>query len=176
MKAKLIKREDGYELLTQGFLKGSTNHELIDSLNVEEGNIRYKLSIKNCQAIERGYDLDELAYSNVPNGTYETSYIDLGLDIYKEGFQKAIELMGDKKFSEDELRQSMWDLGDALFNNCQNGIEEEEPQKYIDIIIQSLQQTEWDVEVEMVKEHIGSGCYKKYPKSDDEGCLILKKI
>ena len=46
MEAKLIKTVDGYELFTQGFLKGSTNHGLIDSLNIEEGSIRYKLSLK----------------------------------------------------------------------------------------------------------------------------------
>ena len=59
MKGKLIRTVDGYELFTQGFLKGSTNHGLIKSLNIEEGPIRYKLSIKNCQAIEQDSPLQE---------------------------------------------------------------------------------------------------------------------
>jgi hypothetical protein len=59
-------------------------------------------------------------------------------------------------------------------------------------IIKSLQQTEWDVEIEMekvkdetkivgaVKGVKGSGSkittYKSVPKLDSDGCLILKRI
>ena len=99
MEAKLIKTVDGYELFTQGFLKGSTNHGLIDSLNIEEGSIRYKLSLKNCQAIERGYDLDEL----IKERFGETFWHD-GDKYFKEGFQKALEIRGDKKF----IQQTEW--------------------------------------------------------------------
>ena len=103
MKAKLIKTIDGYELFTQGFLKGSTNHGLIDSLNIEEGSIRYKLSLKNCQAIENGYDLDELAREITDKehllATQYSKGFEKGIIV---GFQKALELMGDKKFSEEE--------------------------------------------------------------------------
>ncbi len=59
MKAKLVKTVDGYKLFTQGFLKGSANHGLIESLNIEEGPIRYKLSLKNCQAIELASPTEE---------------------------------------------------------------------------------------------------------------------
>lgn len=94
MKAKLIKREDG-----------------LYSLYDENGKLIYgKLSIKNCQAIERGYDLD-----------------------------------------------------DSLSN------------------FQSLQQTEWDVEIEMEfveEEQTGTHLVwgRTTPKLDADGCLILKKI
>ena len=50
MKAKLIKKKDGwYNLYQDNIGIGSTHSEL-------QG---YKLSLKNCQAIECGYDLDE---------------------------------------------------------------------------------------------------------------------
>lgn len=94
MKAKLIKREDG-----------------LYSLYDENGKLIYgKLSIKNCQAIERGYDLD-----------------------------------------------------DSLSN------------------FQSLQQTEWDVEIEMEfveEEQTGTHLVwgRTTPKLDADICLILKKI
>ena len=166
MKAKLIKTIDGYELFTQGFLKGSTNHGLIESLNIEEGPIRYKLSLKNCEAIVNGYDLDELAENlylkSGPDGISDTLS-------FKIGFQKALELMGDKKFSEEQLREA--------FFHVQN-----EPT--FDVFKQSLQQTEWDVEI--LEECLDKNCdgiNKKgecittgIPKLDSNNCLILKKL
>lgn len=181
MKAKLIKIEEGYELLTQGFLKGSTNHELIDSLNSEEGNIRYKLSLKNCQAIERGYDLDELAEKEYPifnlGLSSTTSLHTLHQESFKAGFQKALELMGDKKFSEEDMGKA-WSEGyhrkvDELNGN---GL------RYFDKFIQSLQQTEWDVEVVMeccgkvYSQHCDGICEHVKPLLDADGCLILKRI
>ena len=176
MKAKLIKIEEGYELLTQGFLKGSTNHELIDSLNVEEGNIRYKLSLKNCQAIECGYDLDELVdeFIGCPEDMRTLSE-DWRINSFKSGFQKALELMGDKTFSEEDLRLAMHfgRFGEANNQTTTIGF------------IQSLQQTEWDVEIEIYEEKefifdpamgISQGHYLDKPKLDADGCLILKKI
>jgi hypothetical protein len=80
---------------------------------------------------------------------------------FKIGFQKALELMGDKKFSEEDVREA--------FFHVQN-----EPT--FDVFIQSLQQTEWDVEVVMEKIDLSFGCYKIQPKFDEEGCLILKRI
>ena len=108
MKAKLIKTVDGYELFTQGFLRGSTNHELIDSLNIEEGSIRYKLSLKNCQSIVRGYDLDELVdewvfETNGDKWSNNNNEVGDNYGSFKSGFQKSIELVGDKKFSEEDV-------------------------------------------------------------------------
>ena len=185
MEGKLIKTPMGYyRLMVENFVDydyGHTSPEYCELQN-RDGSYTHKLSLKNCQAIERGYDLDELAYSNVPNGTYETSYIDLGLDIYKEGFQKALELMGDKTFSEEDLRLAMHfgRFGEANNQTTTIGF------------IQSLQQTEWDVTVEM--EYVGEcngnndegcfqdspghncGCFERRPKLDADGCLILKRI
>jgi hypothetical protein len=47
-------------------------------------------------------------------------------------------------------------------------------------IVKSIQQTEWDVEIEMEKKWIanssiyGHGEYELVPKLDADGCLILK--
>jgi hypothetical protein len=188
MTPKLIKNIDGYELFTQGFLKGSTNHGLIDSLNVEEGSIRYKLSLKNCQAIERGYDLDELTnrafdymgyHSTVT--PYEEKQFKLG---YRVAFREALEILGDKKFSEEDV---------ILIAEYIRVASQSTPSvKTKDLFneYQSLQQTDWDVEIR--KEYVGKckgnnndgcfldspghdcGCYEYKPKLDATGCLILK--
>ena len=200
MKAKLIKVEDGYELFTQGFLKGSTNHGLIESLNIEEGPIRYKLSLKNCQAIERGYDLDELADDFIccPEDMRTLSE-DREINSFKKGFQKALELIGDKKFSEDDVMLG-WDAGvmskSIVDNNWTSLIRSkkllEHRESYkTNLKPISLQQTEWDVEIEMqkvknetkivgaVKSVKGSGnkitTYKQIPKLDVDSCLTLKR-
>lgn len=156
MKGKLIKENNGYTLFVDGKVFGDTDGHQLKS-------ITNRLSIKNCQIIELDCDLDELAENHWDENN---RHFKDGINPYahrfgfKAGFQKALELMSDKKFSEKDMRMA--------FFHVQN-----EPT--FDEFIQSQQQKEWDVEIEMVKEHIGSGCYKKYPKLDDEGCLILKK-
>ena len=180
MEAKLIKIEDGYELFTQGFLKGSTNHGLIESLNIEEGPIRYKLSIKNCQAIERGYDLDELAKKYSENIYYkleadeEFSGEPLGvLRGFKDGFQKALEILNDKKFSEADV------INIAEYVRVASQSSPSVRTKYLLTEYQSQEQTEWDVEVEMEKVPVkmpGIMVFTKAPKLDEDGCLILKRI
>lgn len=119
-----------------------------------------KLSIKNCQAIERGYDLGELAMGY---DLYENINFVGQMRAFKAGFQKALELMGDKKFSEEQLREA--------FFHVQN-----EPT--FDVFKQSLQQTQWDVEVVMVPAMSNNGnvYYGDIPKLDAGGCLTLKRI
>ena len=57
----------------------------------------YKLSLKNCQAIERGYDLDKIAtewYKQQKFQGLSDNIISVGyLNMFKEGFQKALELL-----------------------------------------------------------------------------------
>jgi hypothetical protein len=148
-----------------------------------------KLSIANCEAIANGYDLDELA------GEYANKELNVELtskagnfygfsSSFKEGFQKALEILGDKKFSEKDMSKA-WSEGyhrkvDELNGN---GL------RYFDKFIQSLQQTEWDVEIEMeevlnmdYKPSFGGGSdshynpmYVSQPKLDADGCLILKR-
>ena len=181
MKAKLIKLElhDGYRLDDEnGLLIAST---LESSKN--------KISLKNCQAIERGYDLDELAHiraeilNSYTSGTKWADDIDKLLTRYRE----VIELMGDKKFSEEDMEKAI-EL--ARETELKTGGYDPRPftsNKYSKKqIIQSLQQTEWDVEVEMecilgcinltLNGENSLCCGNKKPKLDENGCLILKRI
>ena len=149
MKGKLIKTEVNYLLEGEGGV-------VIASTSLKKEGM--SLSIKNCQAIENGYDLDELGdeyykqFDNLPVIRYNA---------YTAGFQKALEILGDKKFSEEQLREA--------FFHVQN-----EPA--FDVFKQSLQQTQWDVEAVMVPAMSNNGnvYYGDIPKLDAEGCLILK--
>jgi hypothetical protein len=82
MKAKLIKTESGYNLFTQGFLKASTEIDLINQLNIEEGNIRYHLSKQNCDEIFGVVDVIDVVYKQVRNG------FDGVIDSFTEAFAK----------------------------------------------------------------------------------------
>jgi hypothetical protein len=157
MKGKLHKMVSGYILSLNGDIDdpyGIVNEELA------KDHEWYRLSLKNCQAVERGYDLDELAMGY---DLYENINFVGQMRAFKVGFQKALELMGDKKFSEEDVREA--------FFHVQN-----EPT--FDVFIQSLQQTEWDVEVETVPalSNNGNVYYGDIPKLDATGCLILKRI
>jgi hypothetical protein len=161
MKAKLHKMVSGYILSLNGDIDDPyaiVNEELA------KDHEWYKLSIKNCQAIEHGYDLDELAKIEYPICEVWNDEEALIRELaFKKGFQKALELMGDKKFSEGQLREA--------FFHVQN-----EPT--FDVFKQSLQQTEWDVEIETVPalSNNGNVYYGDIPKKDEYGCLIFKRI
>lgn len=102
------------------------------------------LSLNNCQAIENGYDLDELVKEQYP----------IDEPSFKRGFKLALEILGDKKFSEEDVK-FMFQLG----FNLDNAISRNEYNAHI----QSLQQTEWDVTFNPEEK-------------DSEGCLILKRL
>ena len=167
MKAKLIKgKESGEYLLKMGGVGYITTYE---------STLPYKLSLKNCQAIERGYDLDELAEKNYPTInlplTDTTAMNSLKQDSFKEGFQKALSILGDKKFSEEDMIKCFNASMDKGWVRA-------------DFYIQSLQQTEWDVEIiEQCLDPTCDGVNRKgecittgKPKLDADGCLILKRI
>jgi hypothetical protein len=126
------------------------------------------LSLKNCQAIERGYDLDELA-KKFRNETIMNSSFISDETSFKEGAKAIIELLGDKKYTEEDLDR-------AVSQGIVKG------RLGIDTFFQSLQKTEWDVEIEMEdlmtfasmpKE--GENRVYQQPKLDADGCLILKR-
>jgi uncharacterized protein YktA (UPF0223 family) len=157
MKGKLHKMVSGYILSLNGDIDDPyaiVNKELAEDYGW------YKLSLKNCQAIERGYDLDELAKIEYPICEVWNDEEALIRELaFKKGFQKALELMGDKKFSEEDLMEA--------YSRGQTNSP-----------IQSLQQTEWDVEVETVPalSNNGNVYYGDIPKLDENNCLILKRI
>jgi hypothetical protein len=143
-------------------IKTEVNYILEDDKGVVIASTSLKkegleLSLKNCQAIENGYDLDDIVEQT--KQTLEDSRIS-SYESFKIGFQKALELLGDKKFSEEDLKKIIhWSTLDKDVR-----LSEEE-------LFKSLQQTEWDVEIEMEYHptfHI--------QKLDADGCLILKRI
>jgi hypothetical protein len=178
MKGKLIKTDVNFLLEDdKGVVIAST------SLN-KEG---LSLSQKNCQAIELGYDLDELAMGY---DLYENINFVGQMRAFKAGFQKALELMGDKKFSEEDVREAIEIARNGSMQEQHNGYGRPTESRFVldnlpsDKIIQSLQQTEWDVEI--VEECLDKNCdgvNKKgecittgKPKLGEDGCLILKKL
>ena len=154
------------------------NMEGVGYITTYESTLPYKLSLKNCQAIERGYDLDELKRQASSSQTAARMFLSntelMFDDGFKIGFQKALELMGDKKFSEDDIHHAIdisvqW----ALRTKGVGETYQEMSQR----ILKSIQQTEWEVEVEMddINENDLSS-FKGKPKLDSDGCLILKRI
>ena len=125
----------------------------------------YKLSLSNCQAVANGYDLDELAEN-------EVRYMSRGDERlqrwygFVDGFEKALEVNSDKRFTFKEMVD--------CWNKALNFQEHKET---LGDHMQSLRQTEWDVEIVM-GDPIGIG--DKYtpdtkPKLDADGCLLLKR-
>jgi hypothetical protein len=169
MKAKLIKDSDGYWLDISD--DGITKRPLTDF---------GQLSIKNCEEIERGYDLEELAnrafdymgyHSTVT--PYEEKQFKLG---YRIAFREALEILGDKKFSETELYRAF------LINSAGNNTTLENTFK--ETVLPMFIDNEWDVEICC---YIGNGDEESdsfkdpfvtntgIPKLDENKCLILKR-
>jgi hypothetical protein len=99
-------------------------------------------------------ELDEIVEShfNIKNPSDETRWKKA---LWKDGFKTAKETF---KFTEEDLRKALWELGDVLFNNNQSGIKEGEPELYFDTIIQSLNKKELWIEVECS----GRNCIEEY--------------
>jgi hypothetical protein len=138
------------------------------------------LSLKNCQAIERGYDLDELAEKELP---YKVTRTDFATEecrkIWIDGFQKALEILGDKKFSEDDMKEAMLNALEMTAYQIEQFRKDNKYHIATDII-QSLQQTEWDVEVQTNEKTQTIGDLLVFGKPDlildADGCIILKRI
>ena len=163
MEGKLYKSPNGehYYLTVNNQIFADVDGHPLKSIN-------QVLSLKNCQAIENGYDLDELAYGC---DLYEKMNFVGQMSAFKLGFQKALEILGDKKFSEGDMRRA---LSSGLSIGYGRQFEIENKQIEIENYIQSLQQTEWDVEI--VMDICGDKVYA-VPELvlDADGCLILKR-
>lgn len=172
MALKLIKKGGQYYCIDENtVIVGTTDKSLLEHkpLSTKE------LSLKNCEAIERGYDLVELVKERFGEAFWHD-----GDKYYKEGFQKALELLEHKKYTEDDL-----------FASYETGWEQrhEEKDDYnltFNKFVKSLNKSEWDVEIEMedskvVDKHEWDGSndgeltWVKRPKLDVDGCLILKR-
>ena len=148
------------------------------------------LSLKNCQAIERGYDLDELCENYATNpmsnfAKYGDEYV--AKNSFGRGFQKALEILGDKRFTEEDFKLFARKYYREVRNNVSNLLYDQLADKCLKEHIQSLQQNEWEVEIIMECTQCQSygyvsecrdNCNKKFlqPKLDAEGCIILKRV
>lgn len=146
MKATLIKEKEGVYSLLDGNRFISTTECKEDTPN--------KLSLKNCEAIANGYDLDELVKNIKTEDGFEHK------QSFISGFQKALEIKSDKKFSEEDMRKGFEAGYETLASDKTYN-------EHYDKLIQSLQQTEWAVIVETVG--------LSYLRDKDD-CLILKRI
>lgn len=193
MKAKLIKNVIGeYHLIVDecppfvsitepiinGFVIASVCHEETDFL---------KLSLKNCQAIERGYDLDDIFKKEIANGKLHPNDGAKKEGIAR-GIELALEILGDRRFTEEDMRNAMdrvWE-----WYNDEEDVECSSIKDLKNKHIQSLQQNEWDVTVVTKNSRTGKIikseselewdedglCDRAVPIFDADGRLILKRV
>ena len=188
MKGKLNKQGDRWVLYNEDSSKIALSTE----------SPFYKLSLKNCEAIANGYDLDEIRKladedfeSELGDGPTNNESINSMLKKSNAngaewGFQKAIELKGNKKYADD-------DIVDAYMAGHIRGMSinmgEDNIHPICSEYLNSLQQTEWDVEIVMDKDCYSSAgrcdklimvdciiCTPVTYLKDVDGCLILKRI
>ena len=135
--------------------KVSENEYSLFTDNKLNGLLTHKLSIKNCQAIKKGYDLDELCekYATNPMSNFaKNGHEYVAKHSFGRGFQKAMELMEGKKYSEMDLMKAYKDGKTSMIKPHRLNMYEYE---------KSLQHKEWDV---TISEEL-----------DKDGCLILKR-
>lgn len=158
MKAKLIKHGHSYALLKDGKLIAFAHPE-----DFSNDHTIGKLSLKNCQAIERGYDLDELVESRYPIKNTGAMFMPNRhevINIYRqegfiEGAKTILEILSDKKFSEKDMLKAFI-TGVFTDETSDHDFEFTE-------LMKDLQQTEWEVTFNP-------------DEKDSDGCLILKRL
>lgn len=170
-----------------------------DRILIKEDGYMKKLSIKNCEEIQRGYDLEELACDKIGIDISVVKHIDrkvieknestttpiheagaLGAGLYhmvkgfEIGFLKALEILGDKMYTDDDIVDAYM-AGHIRGMSTDMGEDNKHPicSEYLN----SLQKTEWDVEVEqeLIQSSIQGDAIWEL-KKDKDGCLILKRI
>jgi uncharacterized Zn finger protein len=189
MKGTLIRKaECWYNLYQEKIGFGSTHWEL-------QG---YKLCQKNCDEIFGIVDVEKLAEewvfeTNEHKWSNNDDTAGDNFGSYREGFNKAMELNGDKLFTLDDMLnayiqgtndgvqfESLMDYDSEDFDEAHEFAKEAEKE-----FRESLQQpTEIEVEIEMEPMNVdeireqGKGFLHgntRKPKLDENGCLILKK-
>ena len=171
---KLQFEENEYYLMKDGeeLAIATTDESFIKELGAE------RLSKKNCQAIENGYDLDELVYEEFQKFDQEVRivYRRQLQESLAAMFNKALKILGDKKFSEDDVIY-MIERSNKMNFTAKH-------------LISNHKKTEWLVEIEMEfnpinhasgleitgNELMDIAILENYkPKLDADGCLILKR-
>ena len=172
MEGKLIKINNIYTLMVNDKMIASDDEDFQIDYEIN------KLSLKNCQAIENGYDLDELinrAFDNMGYHSTVTPYEEKQFKLgYMVAFREVLEILGDKKFSIDDIQNIIDSNEDSLIYQTVNEDGDISFCLDEDVLIQSLQKTEWDVEI--VMDICGDKVYAvPEPVLDENGCLILKR-
>lgn len=180
MKGKLIKRKDRWDLYYDKDIS------MINTIASSEDNPKGKLCLKNCKSIERGYNLDELVEeytenilrpyaSDIKSQNSRIHFFGAGVESFKEGFQKALSILGNKNFSRQEVIHALtYGVRESKIGKTHSQILEEYKS------IQLLEQTEFDVEIisETVPTFVAGvqDGFEKKPKLDKNNCFILKRI
>ena len=147
MKEKLIKVNEVYTLMDDGKMIASNDVDFQIDYEIQ------KLSLKNCQAIENGYNLDELTKADADLRYNQPGEEDLWLTRVtgiEYGFNLALEILGDKKFSQNDVL----DVVNHVLHEMVlvEGFDKqylfpESVYHEVTTKCKSLQKTEWDVEI-----------------------------
>jgi hypothetical protein len=176
MKGTLIKTTSGYNLWLNPKTK-EQEHIAADFLilDINGTDIRkYKLSKQNCDEIFGIVDVEKLAEEEIPYSSSTTLNVQRMRFIH--GFNKAIELNKDKLFTVADMHDAVM-LGVCFENPGIRGISNYNEAKDL-AIKRALEQKEIDVEViiDKIPADLAPGGWDVFPKLDEEGCLILKRI
>ena len=180
MKGKLIKVEDGYNLLMeqpQGRLLEATC-SISELKRLEENNVSVKkLSKQNCDQI---FGVKSIIATPLNEYIKERRSQEECIG-FINGFEKAMELNKDKLFTVGDMHDAVM-LGVCFENTGIQGISNYNEAKDL-AIKRALKPTEIDVEIEMVEPHQYEMCSNPKdhsscltPKLDENNCLILKRI
>jgi hypothetical protein len=158
MKAKLIKTDkDNYILVDS--TKGVYDKGYLIGSSIEcDVN---KLSKQNCDDLFGVIDIDPFIIEDSKGRTIDN-------ESYELGFKRAMELNNTKHYTLEDM-MNCWNKALTFQNHKES----------FGHYIQSLQQTEWDVEIEMeinLNGKNGLDRAKMILKLDENGCLILKRI
>ena len=172
MKAKLIKTIDGYHL--RSLIKDIPRSiNVYHKISKNEGEFGFgehsgKLSKQNCDEIFGVTDVEKLAEECSID--WEGEVMEHIVSIYKEGFNKAMELNKDKVFTEEDVLK----VANIFY---QVGMTKSTYTK--EDVLESLQQpTEIEVIIEMKLNMNGKNAIERsmyIPKLDENGCLGLTK-
>jgi len=164
MKTFLRKINGIYTLMKDGKMIAS------DDIDFQKDYELQKLSIENCNLIFGIFDVEKLAEDFAKNHSIYPSAKDDTEYGFKNGFNKALELNKDKKFSLEQVIEAM-----SLYKRNEFAMS-----KVLVMVLEEPQDIEVEIEmaeVESYKDKMGNlRTEKTFPRVDKNGCLILKKL
>jgi hypothetical protein len=162
MKAILIKTDKGY-----GLVSSDKTQPIASTLNPHDS---LKLSKKNCDEIFGVTDVKKLAEECSIDWVGEV--MEHIVSIYKEGFNKAMELNKDKVFTLQDMRKA-YKKGVSFWITRTSNKDE-----FSELLTSIQQPSEIEVEIEMELNLNGKNAIERsmyIPKLYENGCLILTK-